>query len=159
MRISLPFPLSLFFLTIESTTKRGNSMKKVALTPSFPNYYNVVQQVNIYLSSFKWSPLQFYRESKLICVTIRSSGFVHGALPFDRPVWSDGDKAFGQQCTPLFETFSPLSAWFTHRRSNQVGFHDSDSNADLWLHFIFIPLLGNFSDFAHFDQMKYRQAI
>ena len=36
------FPLSLSFLTIEGTTKQGSSMKKVALIPSFPDYYNVV---------------------------------------------------------------------------------------------------------------------
>ena len=41
------------FLTIESTTKPDNSMKKVALIPSFPDYYNLVQQVNLDLSSFK----------------------------------------------------------------------------------------------------------
>ena len=36
------FHLSLSFLTIEGTTKQGSSMKKVALVPSFPDYYDVV---------------------------------------------------------------------------------------------------------------------
>ena len=66
-------------------------------------------------------------------------------------MWADGDKVLGKQRTHLFKTFSPLFVCFTHERSYEIGFHDSDSDAEISLHFIFITLLGDGSCFAHFD--------